>query len=174
MLKKTAIIIILAALSTVARAGGPYAGAGVNYLNISDAKNAGFSVEAFGGTSFGNALRGELALSLDQAKFRDKNVRMADIFANLYFDFKADSKINPYVLAGIGYGNAATGSFFGSSSRQGKALGQVGAGLGIPVSENVMLDFKYRYQFSGDYKLPNTGSFQLNGHSLGLGFRYLF
>ncbi|VGO16651.1 hypothetical protein PDESU_05242 [Pontiella desulfatans] len=174
MFKKITVLFAMIATTSIAQAEGTYAGGAVNYLNINDANDAGFSIEGFVGMSLAEALRGEFALSADQAEFGSKKVRMVDIFANLYYDFKLESKVNPYVLGGIGYGSAATGDWFSSSSRDGNLLGQVGAGIAFPVSKQVMLDFKYRYQFSSDYYLPNTRTFQLTGHSLGLGFRYSF
>ena len=174
MFNKFTLVVIVIAAASFARAEGAYLGAGVNYINISDAKDAGFSVEALGGMALAKTLRGELAISFDRADFRSSTVKMFDVFANLYYDFKPGNKINPYVLGGIGFGSASTGNIFGSSSRDSNFLGQLGAGIAVTLSEQVMLDLKYRYQVSEDYRLPSTGSFKLNGHSLGLGFRYLF
>lgn len=173
MLKNTVIMLVVIATCCAVQAAEPYIGGGINYTKLKDARDGGVSIEALGGAKLGDALRGEVALSYNREDIRRTKVKIWELFANAYYDFQIDSKVTPYVLAGVGFGNASTGSLFGSSSRDGGLLGQVGGGLAVPVSEQVFLDFKYRYQFSQDYQLYGA-SFRLTAHQIGVGMRYMF
>lgn len=173
MLRKTALILFVIAAASMVHAEGGYVGSAINYTNLKDADDGGLSVEVLGGMQLGKAMRGELALAFDREDFGNEKVRIWTAFANAYYDFKLESKLNPYILGGLGYGSASTGDIFSSSSRSGGFLGQVGAGIAFPLSEQLLLDLKYRYQMSDDYTLKGK-SFKLTAHQIGVGFRYLF
>lgn len=174
MFQKLTLIIVVIFAAAMVQAEGVYVGGGVNYTSINDAQDSGLSIEALGGMALGKVLRGELSVSYDREDIGTQDVTIWEFFGNLYYDFRLESKIRPYVLGGVGYGNVSSGSLFGSSSRDGAFLGQVGGGLALPLGEKMLLDIKYRYQFSQDYKLSNTSSFQLTAHQVGVGVRYMF
>lgn len=172
-MNKMIIVFSVVAACFMAQGAEPYFGGAVNYTKLKNARDGGISIEALGGAKLGEAFRGELALSYNREDILTNELKIWRLFANAYYDFEIESKVIPYVLGGIGYGNVSTGSIFGSSTRDGGLLGQLGAGLALPVSEQVVIDFKYRYQFSQDYQLYGA-SFRLTAHQIGVGMRYMF
>lgn len=174
MFKKTLLVFGVIAACSFVQAAAPYVGGAVNYTTLKDARDGGLSVEGQVGTAIGDALRGEMALGYNREDLRGSTIKIWELFANIYYDFNRDQKISPYVLAGLGYGSAGKGNIFGSSSRDGALLSQVGAGVAFPLNEKLLLDLKYRYQMSQDYHLSGTSSFKLTAHQIGLGIRYMF
>ncbi|NTU44702.1 MAG: porin family protein [Chlorobiaceae bacterium] len=72
---------------------------------------------------------------------------------NGFADFNADSKISPFVMAGIGMANIqnkekypadATGVTVTGTSN-GVFAWQAGAGVGVKASDNITIDLEYRY-----------------------------
>ena len=167
MFKKTLVMIIAVTGTTLlAQAADPYIGAGVNYSKLKDADDGGISYEGVLGMGIGQAMRIEGALGYDNADIGNVDIDVWSLFANLYYDFKLDGALTPYVLAGLGYsevraeGNGSDGSFGA----------QFGGGVGFNINENWIIDLRYRYLVSQEY----FDSVNFNAHQLGLGFRFQF
>lgn len=167
MFRKTVITLVaLTTTALLAQAADPYVGVGVNYSRIDDADDGGVSYEGVFGLGIGESLRAEAALGYDGAEVDNLDVDLWSLFANLYYDFKMDGALTPYVLAGLGYSNVKVEDF----SSEGSVSGQLGAGVGFNLGESWVVDLRYRYVISEEY----LDSFNINTHQVGLGLRYHF
>ena len=122
------------------------------------------------------------------------------LFVNMYFDVNIGTIFTPYIGAGIGVSNASADYNFQSgrysipeSRVSDWKLGwNVGAGVGVRLTQQLTLDLGYRYtdlgHFSGmaglykeDYAASSTWrtqeeklDFDLTSHEVVLGLRYTF
>ncbi len=70
----------------------------------------------------------------------DGEVNISALMINGYFDFYTDSIFSPYLLAGLG-----TAKVDAEILEDNVFAYQFGVGLGISLSENIILDLKYKY-----------------------------
>ncbi|WP_049752343.1 outer membrane protein [Pelodictyon luteolum] len=83
----------------------------------------------------------------------------------------------PYVTLGIGYANVGV-----NYSEPGYELDknnsafayQLGAGIGIPVSDNVTIDIGYRYFATTDIEIQPGIELNIGSHNILAGFRHTF
>lgn len=108
------------------------------------------------------------------AKFK---VKSQSVMLNAYYDIDTESKLTPYVGAGIGYAKLK-----GTLTIDGESMGsmddnnfawQIGAGVGYALNDNVSVDVGYRYVDYGDF---TEGEVKLDtsSHELYVGARYAF
>jgi len=107
--------------------------------------------------------------------------------ANIYYDFKTEGKLSPYVGLGLGYGRIKnTNLDWMTGATQNNTLDafvwQAGAGLSYALSESLALDFGYRYIDFGSKTIdgttssspPTTFKIQRAGSEFSFGFRFNF
>ena len=92
--------------------------------------------------------------------------------ANGYFDFVMERVFLPYLTVGIG---AATVNFseLGFEEDDTVFAYQLGAGVGLTMSETLILDFSYRYLASQDSEL-DVYEAEAASHNLTVGLRMAF
>jgi opacity protein-like surface antigen len=100
------------------------------------------------------------------------DVTNLSLLFNGYYDFLEGSAVQPYITAGIGVARVVT-QIEGEHETDSIFAYKVGVGLSYNMSENVALDFGYRYFATSD--LDTFGSeFSNSSHSILLGARYNF
>ena len=122
------------------------------------------------------------------------------LFLNFYFDIDTGTIFTPYIGAGLGVHNAALDYNFKSGrysipetrTSDWKFAWNVGAGVGVRVTQNLTLDLGYRYSdlgsfgmtaglYKDDYNNSSTWrekeehfDYDLKAHEVLLGLRYTF
>lgn len=119
---------------------------------------------------------------------RDWNgdVSILSLMANGYYDIPLGSGFEFSLSAGIGIAQVSIDNFGPKDPPEDldwKGTGdlnettfawQVGAGFGIPVAENVMLDLRYRYFATTDFDFGEGGDTNIASHNALLGLRVGF
>ncbi|NTU93753.1 MAG: porin family protein [Chlorobiaceae bacterium] len=107
------------------------------------------------------------------------NVAVYSLMANGAYDFDAGG-VTPYLMAGVGIAQAGahnakvTGSTALPVAQNETTLAyQVGAGVAVPIADNVNLDARYRYFATTDFS-TSFGNMNLDSHNLLLGLRVNF
>jgi len=148
-----------------------------------DAKyDTGYALEAALGMKM-DKFRAELALGYQSSEMneysgRDVNNVDASVFsvmANGYADFEMEG-FSPYVMAGLGYANIdiSTGYYGSSISTDESAFAwQVGVGVGVQATDEVIVDFGYRYFQTSDVDFAYITS-SVASSKLMVGMRYAF
>lgn len=105
----------------------------------------------------------------------DANVSIWSFMANGYLETEMEgAEVVPYLMAGIGMANVTYDDTFGSSDDSAFAY-QFGAGIGVEVSKNVMLDLGYRYFATADVNPDDLGmEFSIASHNVLAGVRIGF
>ena len=193
MKKKVQLIgVVLFGLIISSFAGSMYVGVngGVSILNDSDISvdtkdlsyDTGYNIEGVFGYTF-NAWRAELALNW-QKNDLDKlgsypitgDLTVFGGMLNGYYDFKAGAGFTPYLLAGLGVLNVNFEfNEEGVDDHDTVFAGQLGVGVGYAVTENIILDLKYKYLMSQDFEIVYGDiDVSLSGHQIQFGVRYQF
>lgn len=152
----------------------------INVLNgdvlIKQPFKQGVSIQGALGSRFDNVrLEGEIAYQprdIDLAGV-NANVHIASFLANGYYDFATEG-IQPYVTAGIGIGWQTNDLYIAEDNFTGdvkKLAYQLGAGIAIPISKNVLIDARYRYFTMTSITLDNSITYTPSINSLLLGLR---
>ncbi len=153
----------------------------------------GFAVGALGGYRFG--LNDSVSLDVEaEVTYRDNDVD--DLTIN-GVDFDADGELTSFAFMANGWLNWHVGSGFKPYIGGGVGLlhveledlnvnsiglgddddtvvaGQLGAGVGYAVTENVELSLDYRFLIADDADFSGTET-ELQNHSVLVGFKYLF
>lgn len=97
---------------------------------------------------------------------------------NGYYDFVNNSKLTPFISAGIGFAKVEVNDFsvFGNpiGSDDDMVLAyQVGAGVGYAVTEKVTIDLKYRYFGTSNPEFDTTEA-EYSSHNFYFGIRVSF
>lgn len=109
------------------------------------------------------------------------DVEIFSIMANGYIDFANDTALTPFISAGLGFARVdvsrittplAPGVWL-NGGRDTVFAYNLGAGVGFAVTEQVTIDFKYRYFATEDPKIVNT-EIDVGSHNLYAGIRYSF
>ncbi|HSR87972.1 MAG TPA: outer membrane beta-barrel protein [Pontiella sp.] len=146
--------------------------------------DTGFVISGAFGLAFESIpVRTEIEISwqkneLDKIKFDgfgsisdDEDQKTSTVMWNGYFDFKSDSALTPYILAGIGAADV-------DDDIDTLFAYQVGAGLGYALDENIIIDLKYKYFMTEDFDDDDgiyTVDFDgLAVHQVQMGIRYQF
>jgi opacity protein-like surface antigen len=134
--------------SDVATTGGFYlrADAGASFLNWSGGANDWNYVGAFGaGYDFGDGIRADVTGNWTGPYTVAPGATLATrmVLGNVYYDWKNDSALTPYIGAGLGYGwtNTVGGGLVNTS---GLAAG-LAAGVSYDMTSNLALDVGYHF-----------------------------
>lgn len=104
------------------------------------------------------------------------DVSIMTLMVNGYVDFKNESIVTPYLMAGVGAARVdmklKVGAVSGDDDDTVAAF-QAGAGLAFAVSKNVSIDTEYRY-FLTDNPDIDGAEVEISGHRLQMGVRYTF
>ena len=172
-----------------------------NDSDITDSAYPGFvaTVEADNGWAFGMAVGYALQNFRVEAEFSylandidtveaygysfdsTGDVTAAVGLINGYFDIPVNAKFKPFVTAGLGLAKVeindfnVTGSGVENWSDDDVVFAwQVGAGAGYAVTDNVILEAKYRYIQTSDPEFDDGSTMEYSGHVILLGVRYHF
>ena len=128
-------------------------------------------------------VRAEIELGIQQSdldKFEDKlglgistgdgEILTVATMLNGYIDIKNDSIVTPYVTAGIG-GVYVDVELEGDSDDDFVIAGQLGAGVGIAVNEQVTVDAGYRFLLADDPEFSDDIEMELSTHRVQVGVR---
>lgn len=127
-------------------------------------------------------------------KYSDSNATLTDkidihtLMLNVYWDFYNSSDFTPYINAGVGAAwinedFSATTVTAGSDSTTTNLAANIGAGVGWNITDSVILDLAYRYDYYGDGKKVTHTSTNaeitsqvknIGTHKALLGLRYQF
>ncbi len=100
------------------------------------------------------------------------DVSYLTIMANGYYDFDTNSDILPYIMGGIGITSPdATSDWVQDDTA---FAWQIGAGLGVRASKNVVLDMGYRYLRPEGLKDNFGVDIDWESHTIMAGVRYEF
>ena len=103
--------------------------------------------------------------------------RILSLMANGYYDFTTEG-IQPYLTAGIGAAQARLSrfliglpdAFISNDSVTGFAY-QLGAGVGFPIGETILIDLRFRHFAMGEITEANTLKYTPTNNSVLLGLR---
>ncbi len=178
----------------------PYVGvsAGLGLLNNSDGKDANGSqkdvVEYNTGVPFGIAVGvksdcyrlegavGYQSHSVDRAwdgramvAATNTDVSIWSFMANGYYDIcMKDSGVSPYLTAGLGFASVKAKDHSDTFVDDSVFAWQVGAGVGLKASENVVVDLGYRYFRTSDVTTNDHTDLSIAGSNILAGIRYSF
>ena len=159
----------------------------------------GYIVEGALGVRFTSFLRTELAVSyqdndfdnsykipsqpheipglpsgLSNTKHSSGSISVTAYMLNGYVDFQNKTKFTPYILVGIGYAQSRADSF-GVLEEDSQCAYQVGAGVGIALSDAIVLDFKYKFFSTFDqFQFANEQEPDYINNQVQAGIRYNF
>lgn len=181
----------------------PYIGAKLRYIEMSSDVKLGdtFAVDdnIMGGslaigTSFKvnkGTVRTELEYNKNQSNEKTYAMRIAgvsnyfngkfeietqSVMLNAYYDFETESKLRPYIGAGLGFAKnkgSLTAAFMTGSIDNSAFAWQVGAGTGYKLTDNITVDAGYRYVDYGDISGYGV-DVETSAHELYIGARYAF
>lgn len=154
--------------------------------------DTGFAIAASAGYAFNRYTRLEAELAfqkndLDKAGIlgvsfdASGDVEIFSMLLNGYLDFANETVLTPFITAGVGFARVDVSRitfplFPGvwlNGGRDTVFAYQVGAGVGFAVTNQVTIDFKYRYFATEDPKIVNT-KMDLGSHNLYAGIRCSF
>ena len=99
--------------------------------------------------------------------YNKQTVGSKSVFINLYNDFQTGTVFTPYIGGGVGFSNVSVSesmkdSNYGFESQYNDTnfSWQVGAGVGIALSKNAVLDIGYRYVDYGSVSGSANGYFR--------------
>ncbi len=188
----TVIVIGIFAAPSLAQAVTPYVSANVGLGFPANSSNShGYVISYKTSVPFGGAVglkgdgyRVEAALSyvnnhFDQVYGRSYNDSYSNFsyMANAYYDYAInDSTVTPYVMGGIGGVSISPhGLDLNNYTTKSLFAWQIGAGIGVNVDKNVVVDLGYRYFKPSNYHNDITGSITTFASSnILLGVRYNF
>ena len=136
---------------------------------------AGINIEGAIGKRFDNfRVEGEVAYQPQKLALQafNGNVHIVSFLVNGYYDFSKE-EIQPYITAGIGVGWQTNDLYPGGqwiSGRLQKLAYQLGAGVAVPIGNNIWLDARYRY-FTTTSITENTFTYTPSTNSFLLGLR---
>jgi opacity protein-like surface antigen len=117
-----------------------------------------------------------LSDSFDDLSFKSSALT---VMYNLYADYKMKGPISPYLMGGLGvafvdmtFSFTENGVQFDSSYDKTSFAWQVGAGLGLKVTDNVSFDLGYRYFKTSNVDLGNDARLSFGGSKFMLGMQY--
>ena len=126
--------------------------------------------------------------SLDEDTEMNGDVSIISILGNIYYDIAVSDKVEIYLTAGAGVAFVNfndIGDIDDDADRhynvESTAFAyQLGAGVAIPVAENLVLDARYRYFGTEDFTIDDTAGWwndthvtELSSHSALIGLRMI-
>jgi opacity protein-like surface antigen len=127
-------------------------------INDIDKVSASVTIPDVGSATYGEKVNGD--------------VTSLTILFNGYYDFLEGSAFRPYITAGVGQARVDV-QVEGDSGDDSALAYQIGVGVSYEMSENVALDFRYRYFATADVDFYGL-EIENTGHSVLFGVRYSF
>lgn len=96
---------------------------------------------------------------------------------NMYGDFPLDNGFIPYLHAGVGGQYLKVDGAFDALnlSKDLVFAGQIGGGLGYALTEALVLDLRYQYLRTADFKIEDApADFHVSIHKITVGLRFAF
>lgn len=167
-------------------------GAGVKSDDSDSVFGAGLAVGYNFAKHFQMPLRGEVEFSyfseaegsFSKAGHTTKQkMDIGTIFANAYFDFENSSRFTPYVGAGIGLAfidsEGRVDGYKTDSKDTTNFAFNLGAGIGLELTEEIDLSLGYRFAYLGDAETKSNGAYRAKSediymHQVNVGLRYTF
>ncbi len=146
--------------------------------------NAGFLLDGGIGYDFGS-VRAEAVVHYQKTnldKIEDMSaggdVSGTAVMMNGYYDFKTGYGFEPFITAGLGWAkvkanDVKVGGVFLVDADDSVFVWQVGAGVGIAVTDTAFVDLTYRYFATSDPTFDSIDS-EIKGNNFSLGIRYNF
>lgn len=108
----------------------------------------------------------------------DGDIDTLSTMANAYVDFGNQTAITPFIGAGMGFAKVSANDWSVAGIRIGSEDDNVFAyqfflGLGVSVTERLMLDFVYNYFATSDPEFGIT-EFEYDSHNISFGARFKF
>ncbi|ACF12368.1 porin opacity type [Chlorobaculum parvum NCIB 8327] len=100
----------------------------------------------------------------------DIDISLLTVMANAYYDINTGSDVSPYIMAGAGWAHVG----MPSDESDDVFAWQVGAGLGVKVSECTTLDLGYRYLKPNKFGPDGNDVYKWAVHNVMLGLRFNF
>jgi opacity protein-like surface antigen len=152
----------------------------------------GYAIDAAAGLKFDQGMgifpvRTELAFSyqnndLDEIKdilgiigpagtkySADGEAEILTLMVNGYIDILTGTSFTPYLLGGLGAANVDL-----DGEDDSVFAGQIGAGIGYALNQNIIVDLKYKYFLTEDIEIIDGTEMEISPHQLLLGIRYQF
>jgi len=106
------------------------------------------------GYAFQNGFRtdAELAYRTNEVDLFDEDVEATSLMGNVFYDFNRDGRFQPYVGAGVGYGQVEFADLDDSNWAW-----QAMVGVGVALSERATLDISYRHFVIPELELDLDG-----------------
>ena len=106
----------------------------------------GWTVDAAVGRQINNNFRaeGQLIYSNDEQKVGDGRIKVLAGLANAYYDFDTGTKLNPFIGAGVGFGQVKLDERAGDDDDTGFAY-QLQTGVIYPINDKLSAQVGYRY-----------------------------
>ena len=198
-MKKTLLLAGVAtalfAINASATELNPYAGAKFRYVDMtSEYTEPGYSFDAddqvMGGSiAIGTSVKTDNGAARVELEYNQNEVAESTLFGvaetevetqsvmlNGYYDIDTDTKLTPYVGAGIGYakikGKLLVDALSASEDDNSFAW-QVGAGVGYALTDSVTVDAGYRYVDYGDFSNDDV-KIDTSANEFYVGARYSF
>ena len=118
--------------------------------------------------------------SIDQVKVPsapalagDGSTAILAFMLNGYYDIENDSKITPFIGAGVGYG-FLTHSLGSTEFDDGVYAYQVGAGVGYDITDTIVLNAAYRYVATTEATIDTGSELEFGSHNFLMGLRVYF
>ncbi len=159
--------------------GGGGAFMTADFRDGNDSNQEGGVIEGAVGLVFdnhdmGDNLRTELALSFQRNDYNDPDVGTSAIMVNGYWDICTGTALTPYILVGIGRAHVDI-DFDGNDDDSDNVFAyQLGGGVGYSLTENVILDLKYKYFATEDVVMKDDSKARFGTHQILFGVRYQF
>lgn len=119
-------------------------------------------------------IEGEMVITDNGIQDTGLDMQHVGILGNVFYDFKPEGAMSPYVGAGLGFGRAIVELDDASANDTGLAW-QVRAGVSIRASETMVWDIGYRYLDQADFNAAEDGvAIDLAGslHVISIGLRF--
>ncbi len=158
---------------------GVYLGGSIpNDLKVNDSgydvtlsRDTGFAVGSTAGYDFGHVrLEGELGYKTNDLTHFDGDSSSLGTMLNLYYDFHNNTRVTPYVGAGLGFSSIHLTDF---GSKVVFAY-QAGAGIEIELNRALSVDLGYRYFGTTKASKYNVTGYDNSSHNLIAGLRFNF
>lgn len=94
------------------------------------------------------------------------------LMLNSYYDVRNESIFTPYVMAGVGL-SKVDATVFGIGKNELVVGFQLGAGLGIKLSDHFSIDAEYRYYMTANTQTDSV-NLEIAGQRILAGLRYTF
>ena len=122
-------------------------------------------------------------LGVSETFFLKGNITSLAVFVNGYYDFKNESRVTPFIGAGLGFANIAVSDYnyadsalaYDEDERDDDTVFayQFSAGVGFEVTESITLDLRYRYVATENVEIDGA-TLDYSSNIISTGIRFSF